>query len=90
MRLDDCRLLVMVNNQQRCGYCLSRQVELAEFEKVRYHGHEGEKVVCKAGYFCLDCEQISQPDREALDRLTSDPHSSYLAHCTSLAGPKTW
>ena len=63
MRLDKARPLIVVDNTYRCGHCLSLKVEWAELETVRYRDHMGGKVIIEPGYFCLDCEQISLPNK---------------------------
>ncbi len=90
MRLENARALVLVHDEQRCGHCLSHRVELAEFETTRYRDHEGEKIVSKVGYFCLDCEQISLPADGALAHLASESTSPTASGHPPLAGPTTW
>ncbi len=63
MRLDKARPLIVVDNTYRCGHCLSLKVEWAELETVRNRDHMGYKVIIEPGYFCLDCEQISLPNK---------------------------
>lgn len=63
MRLDKARPLIVVDNTYRCGHCLSLKVEWAELETVHYRDHMGGKVIIEPGYFCLDCEQISLPNK---------------------------
>ena len=90
MRLEKARPLVLVHSEMRCGHCLSQRVELAEFETVRYHDHEGEKAVFKQGYFCLDCEQISLSEDGPPEDPSAEPYSTTVPENHSPSGPKTW
>ncbi|MFQ5893957.1 MAG: hypothetical protein ACE5H5_06555 [Nitrospinota bacterium] len=64
MRLEKARPLIVVDNMDRCGHCLSMRVEEAEFEVLGTYDPVGVKGLFERGYFCLDCEQISLPCEE--------------------------
>jgi hypothetical protein len=90
MRLENARPLVLVHNEQCCGHCLSQRVEFAEFEKVRYKDHEGDKTIAKPGYFCLDCGQISLYYDGPVGSPAAGPYPAVVPECSPISGPKTW
>jgi hypothetical protein len=90
MRLDKARPLILVHGEPRCGHCLSRRVEWAEFEAIRYEDSEGEKSVLKPGYLCIDCFQVSQPPEGSPQDTPSSPPLPETSDKPSLSGPLTW